>query len=180
MTNFLKLFFFSAVLAFFSSCQEEDSCELDPQSCFEEQLEKDLTLIQDYVDENDLDAFVHASGLHIIKTKVGEGDSAMNGQIVTVDYVGRFLDGTVFDTSVDSVAQAEGVYDETRNYEPFTFKLGARNVISGWDIGFQYFAEGSEGMLIVPSYLAYGTSGRGNIPPNTVLLFEVKLLSIRF
>ena len=180
MTNFLKFVFLTAIIVFFSSCKEEDRCEIDPQSCFEEQLEKDLTLIQDYVEENNLDAIVHSSGLHLVRTKVGEGDSAINGQILTVDYVGRFLDGTVFDTSIDSVAEAEGVFDETKTYEPLVFKLGARNVIAGWDIAFRYFAEGSEGILLVPSYLAYGTSGRGSIPPNTVLLFEVKLLSIRF
>ena len=83
-----------------------------------------------------------------------------------MNYTGMFLDGKKF--------------DENLNIEsPFSFKLGIGQVIAGWDEGIMLLHEGEEAKLIIPSNLGYGEQGTGPIPPNTTLVFDVKLLKIK-
>ncbi len=96
----------------------------------------------------------------------GEGETATEGDIVTVHYVGRLEDGTVFDASV------------TRN-EPFSFRLGSGDVIQGWDIGVAGMKIGGVRELVIPAELAYGSQERGPIPPNSTLIFQVQLLDVQ-
>jgi FKBP-type peptidyl-prolyl cis-trans isomerase len=96
---------------------------------------------------------------------VGEGETAAAGKQVTVHYVGTFEDGRVFDQSVGR--------------GPFSFKLGAGRVIKGWDMGVEGMKVGGKRKLVIPSELAYGSRGAGNvIPPDTTLVFEVELLGV--
>ena len=95
----------------------------------------------------------------------GTGDQAVvSGDSITVDYTGTLEDGTQFDSSVGK--------------EPFTFTIGQGSVIAGWDQGLIGMKVGEERKLIIPSDLAYGSSGAGSIPPNATLIFTVKLISI--
>jgi len=96
----------------------------------------------------------------------GNGDEAKNGDKITVNYVGTLEDGTKFDSSIDRGT-------------PFSFVLGAGQVIKGWDIGVEGMKIGEKRKLTIPPDLAYGSSGvAGAIPPNATLIFEVQLLSI--
>src|SRR3989344_3560237 len=95
----------------------------------------------------------------------GEGDTAEVGDRVVVNYVGHFVDGTVFDSSV------------ARN-EPFQFVLGSGQVIKGWDIGIVGMKVGGQRLLSVPPELAYGSADYGPIPANSTLVFEVQLLKV--
>ncbi len=171
------LLIFALSLLFFS-CNKE--CTNEFGECPEKQLEEDLVIIESYVADNNLDTEVHPSGLHYFIVTEGDGDTPNTGQKVAVDYVGRFLDGRVFDTSIDSVARAEGIFDENRSYAPFEFTLGVGRVIAGWDIGIALLQQGSKAQFIIPSYLAYGATGADGIAPNTILLFEVELKNIKF
>ena len=160
----------------FSSCDEE--CENARGECPEEQLTKDISEIERYLEDNNLTAERDASyDFFYIIEEEGTGPTAQNGQVVTANYTGRFLNGQVFDTSIESVAIDAGVFSENRQYEPFTFTIGGR-VILGWNVAFKLLNAGSKATLIFPSYMAYGPRGSGSIPPNTVLLFEVELISI--
>lgn len=97
---------------------------------------------------------------------VGNGDEAKDGNSVKVNYRGTFLDGKEFDSSY------------SRN-QPFEFKLGAKQVIEGWDIGVRGMKVGGKRILVVPPQMAYGEKGAGGvIPPNTPLKFEVELLEV--
>jgi hypothetical protein len=105
------------------------------------------------------------SGLVVEDIKVGEGEEAEAGMLVTVHYTGRLLNGRTFDSSL------------TRG-EPFQFVLGAGQVIAGWESGVAGMRVGGERVLVIPPELAYGESKVGIIPPNSTLVFEVELLSV--
>jgi len=97
---------------------------------------------------------------------VGTGDEAVNGKKVTVNYSGTLINGTKFDSSYD-----RGV--------PFSFNLGAGEVIAGWDRGVTGMKVGGKRKLTIPSSLGYGATGAGEvIPPNATLIFEVELLKV--
>ncbi len=98
-------------------------------------------------------------------TLIGGGDVATPGSRLTVNYVGRLADGTVFDSSLE------------RN-EPFQFVLGAGQVIKGWDEGIVGMRVGGKRTLTIPPELGYGPNDYGPIPGNSTLVFEVELLKV--
>ncbi len=109
------------------------------------------------------------NGLKIEEYISGTGDQNTKvGDTVVVQYIGYFEDGRVFDTSLKG------------EKKPFAFKLGAGQVISGWDIGLQDMKQGAMRRLYIPAALAYGARGAGSsIPPNTNLIFDVQLVAIQ-
>lgn len=105
-----------------------------------------------------------ASGLQYKITKQGEGKQPTKDDIVTVEYEGRLIDGTVFDSS-------------KANGGPATFPLS--QVIPGWTEGVQLLKEGGEATFYIPSNLAYREQGAGEkIGPNSTLVFDVKLVKV--
>jgi peptidylprolyl isomerase len=107
------------------------------------------------------------SGLKYVEKKEGTGDEAKKGDNVEVHYTGWLKDGTKFDSSKD-------------RGKPFTFKLGAGQVIKGWDEGVAGMKVGGKRKLIIPSDLAYGPQGRPPVIPRSAeLTFEVELLKIK-
>jgi peptidylprolyl isomerase len=108
-----------------------------------------------------------ASGLKYIDLVKGAGESPKLGQTAVVHYTGWLTDGTKFDSSVD-------------RRSPFSFKVGKKQVIGGWDEGVASMKIGGKRKLIVPPHLGYGERGAGGaIPPNATLIFEVELLDIK-
>ena len=106
-------------------------------------------------------------GLEIEEVKVGTGDEAKAGKNVTVHYVGTLTNGAKFDSSRD------------RN-EGFSFRLGAGQVIKGWDQGVPGMKVGGMRKLTIPADMGYGARGYPpDIPPNSTLVFEVELLSVK-
>ncbi len=130
--------------------------------------EKTLT---DYFAKNNIKATRTSTGLYYTINRKGEGENAKPGMSVTMLYYGYLLDGKRFDGNMDKS------YNPTGN--PFTFNLGAHQVIAGWDEGVQLLNKGSRATLYLPSGIAYGARGAGGaIPPNAVLAFDVELVSM--
>ncbi|WP_127475948.1 FKBP-type peptidyl-prolyl cis-trans isomerase [Sulfurivermis fontis] len=106
------------------------------------------------------------SGLKYEDLVEGTGETAQAGQMVTVHYTGWLENGQKFDSSKD------------RN-DPFRFKLGAGQVIRGWDEGVAGMKIGGTRKLTIPANLGYGARGAGGvIPPNATLIFDVELLAL--
>ncbi len=107
------------------------------------------------------------SGLQYEDQVVGTGVEAKAGNTVDVHYTGTLKDGKKFDSSLD-------------HGKPFSFKLGAGQVIKGWDEGVAGMKIGGKRKLVIPSALAYGKRGAGGaIPPDAELTFVVELLQVK-
>lgn len=106
-------------------------------------------------------------GVKVQDIKVGVGESVQLGAKVKIRYVGKLLDGTVFDSSENHGGS-------------FRFTLGAGTVIRGWDIGVVGMRVGGKRSLLIPSALGYGQRGwsGGGVPPNAPLLFDLELIAV--
>lgn len=110
------------------------------------------------------EALTTPSGLQYIVTQKGNGtETPSAGTTVKAHYTGKLLDGTKFDSSLD-------------RGEPISFPVGQGRVIKGWDEAFLTMTKGEKRVLIIPAALGYGPSGRGPIPPNATLVFDVELV----
>lgn len=127
----------------------------------EKQLETDIEEIKSYLSDNNLVAQSTDSGLHYIIDEQGSGDFPNAFSQVKVVYKGFFPSGDVFDQS-----SSTGVI------------FGLSNVIEGWTEGIPLFREGGSGTLFIPSALAYGPEGRGDIGGDAVLFFDIELLEV--
>jgi len=105
--------------------------------------------------------------LQIRDIEKGTGEEANVGETVVVHYTGWLMDGTKFDSSVDRGT-------------PFSFTLGERRVIPGWEKGVEGMQVGGKRELIIPPDMAYGSQGAGGvIPPDATLKFEIELLEVK-
>jgi FKBP-type peptidyl-prolyl cis-trans isomerase len=109
-------------------------------------------------------AAVASSQVAMQDVVVGTGPSAQVGDLVVVNYTGRLAGGEVFDSSVGKA--------------PYSFTLGAGQVIPGWDQGLVGAQVGGKRILVIPPNLAYGAQDYGPIPGNSTLIFEIDVVSI--
>ena len=109
------------------------------------------------------DAITTPSGLKYVVVAEGAGDIPAAGTMVKVHYTGKLLDGTTFDSSVERGT-------------PIDFPVGQGRVIKGWDEALLTMKKGEKRVLIIPANLGYGPSGRGPIPPNATMVFDVELI----
>lgn len=131
------------------------------------QLDADIRAIDQYLEDNNINARRSSSGLRYVIHEEGLGSIPQMGNTVIVHYVGTLLDGTKFDSSYD-------------NGEPFKYTQGYNQVIRGWEEGITYIGEMGKITLYVPSVLAYGARTVGEfIKPNSNLIFEIELLSVQ-
>jgi FK506-binding nuclear protein len=104
-------------------------------------------------------------GVTIDDRKIGTGPAAKKGSRLEMRYIGKLDNGKVFDSN--------------KSGKPFGFKLGAGEVIKGWDIGLAGIQVGGERRLVIPAHLAYGSKALPGIPKNSKLTFDIKCLSIK-
>ncbi|KIW40996.1 uncharacterized protein PV06_06594 [Exophiala oligosperma] len=104
-------------------------------------------------------------GVKVDDRKLGDGPAAKKGNRLEMRYIGKLDNGKVFDSN--------------KAGKPFSFKLGAGEVIKGWDIGLQGIQVGGERRLVIPAHLAYGSKSLPGIPKNSKLTFDIKCLAVK-
>lgn len=112
-----------------------------------------------YIKKNKLDAKKSDSGLYYVVSKEGEGKKPSPDSNITIAYMGYLTNGDTFDQNE-------------------RFEVNLSEVVAGWTEGIQYFKEGGEGILLIPSHLAYGNDDYGNIPGGSVLIFDIQLIAV--
>jgi len=133
----------------------------------EEQLFEDISLIDLYLEESGIIAMELESGIRYVENIEGNGIKPEKGDRAVIHYTGHLLDGTKFVSSHDEQI-------------PFEFTKSAGNVIKGWEQSVAEMSIGSKYTFYIPSSLAYGETGLGNIvEPNTVVVFDIELLDIK-
>lgn len=146
-------------LTLFISCSDSD--ENVPSETVAEVTARNEAEILDYIEANDLIAEKTSTGLYFVNKTEGTGDLPAPNDDVTVMYKAYFLDGRVFDQSITEAS------------------FNAGNLIPGFTQGLTKMKEGGEATFIIPSRLGYGSYGAPpRIPGNTVIIFDVKLISI--
>ncbi|MBQ4821505.1 FKBP-type peptidyl-prolyl cis-trans isomerase [Aquimarina sp. MMG016] len=154
----MKYTIFAFVIILFVSCNTSTDNVPFVERDYTEANEQEITK---YLEDNNLIAEKSDTGLYYIIDEPGTGAQPTADDNVTVAYKGYFTNGTVFDES-----SANGV------------SFGLRQVIQGWTEGIPYFKEGGSGTLLIPAHLGYGGRTIGPIPAGSVLLFDVKLISV--
>ena len=143
-----------------------ENMEAEQRAAAEKMGEVNAAAGKSFLDENGkrVEVKTTASGLQYEVLKEGTGKMPSASDRVTVHYTGKLIDGTVFDSSVE-------------RGEPATF--GVTQVIPGWVEALQLMKEGAKWRLFIPSNLAYGPNGAGNvIGPNATLIFDVELIKV--
>lgn len=147
----MKYLPFLLLTILFISCKNDDTVDFTAQNQAE---------IEKYIADNNLNAQKSDSGLYYVINEPGTGAQPIASSNVTVAYKGYFTDNSIFDQSEEGTS----------------FSL--QQVIPGWTEGITYFKEGGNGILLVPSNLGYGLSGRSGIPGGAVLIFDINLISV--
>ncbi|MCH5244293.1 MAG: FKBP-type peptidyl-prolyl cis-trans isomerase [Lentimicrobiaceae bacterium] len=142
------------------------------------EIEKEA--IAKYLADNNLNIEPTESGLYFIETQKGKGKPAEEGKIVKVNYVGKRLDGKLFDTNIEQVAKDNNMYMPQRTYEPMEVPAGMGQMIPGFDEALTMMPKGSKAIVIIPFELAYGEYAVSeDIPAYTTLVFEVEMVDIQ-
>lgn len=127
------------------------------------QMEKDYEIIENYLNENNIEAQKHTSGIYYVIHQEGEGANPTIYDLVEVKYVGKLIDETIF--------------DQTSEEDTVEFRL--YGTILGWQYGIPLIKKGGKETLYIPSELGYGNKSVGSIPANSVLIFDVELKNIK-
>lgn len=164
-------------------CEPSNPFNTQPLYDSETNLAIDRVKIDEYLATEKIDSLyrIHdPSGVVVIVQKEGNGSRPTSGSIVYTDYTGSLMEsGSVFDTSIESVARDNNIFLEGNKYVTFSFLVGGGNVITGWDIGFRRLRPGSKAKLIIPSPWGYRNQDNNDrIPPNSVLVFDVNFKGI--
>jgi FKBP-type peptidyl-prolyl cis-trans isomerase len=147
----------------------EDKERREFQKKVTEQFEKDKKLIQEYAVAHKQKIQRLESGMSYLMTKNPKGEKIKDGKTVSIHYEGYFLDDKAFDS--------------TKDKQPFTFMAGEGKVIEGMEEGLKQFTKGSEGLLFIPSKMAYGGTpledDKVKIPAHSILIFKIQVVDVK-
>lgn len=159
------------------------SC-IDNESTVEAILIQDKEAILKYLEENPLEGekeyIDEDAGIYMFWERVSEsGVKPARFDTVSVDYTGKLLTNRVFDSSIESVARDNGVFNPQRNYIPLRFLMGGGQLIEGFESAIGLMEQGDKATVIFPSIFGYGSSAENGIPANSPLIFEIEVIEIK-
>lgn len=162
--NYIYPFLVILIIIGFSSCNK---------TTLQLQVEKEAYLLDKYIGRYHKGTAPTESGLFYFNTKEGTGKDIVAGDYVKIFYKGYLIEDN------DTMGIQDGyLFDTSGDYEPFSFTVGAGNVISGWDEAITYMKDGGEAKWVIPSKIAYGGSNTGTIPSYSTLVFYVRLYKV--
>ena len=144
----LSILAFMAAMLTFTACSKDDP---------ELQMQRDREKILEYIAKHELDAHEHESGIFYVMEVEGSGGHPSPTTTVVINYTGRLLNETIFDTANNAYINLAGT-------------------IEGWREGIPLFKRGGKGMLLIPSGMGYGPYPRPSIPAHSVLIFDIELI----
>lgn len=162
--------------------KEQKDIEAQNEKAYDEKFGKAITDKISYFETLKSKTTKTASGLKYIITQKGSGKKPAKGSEIYIHYAGFLENGKLFDTSIESVAQAFGKFDPNRaaqgGYQPIPFQAGRKEgMIPGFIEGLEKMSLGDKAVLFIPSHLAYGAGGAGGvIPPHANIIFEIELV----
>lgn len=131
------------------------------------QESEELNLLKKYLENANINILPSPTGLYYIETFTGTGRKPIAGKPVEIHYTGKFIDGKIFDSTY-------------KKGQSFKYIYGVGQVISGMDEGVSQMKVGGKSTLVIPSNIAYGDNGYGElIPPYSTLIFEIELLDVK-
>ena len=152
----------------FTGCLKNNSDDFASQTCTYDSCAVkapagEIQAVQQYLTDSSITATQHCSGMFYNVVTAGNGLAPTPCSYVTVKYVGKLANGTVFDKTADGA----------------TYSQYLSNLIRGWVNALPYVKEGGKIRLYVPPSLGYGSQAVGSIPANSVLVFEVELIDVQ-
>lgn len=153
------------------------------QENFQIIFERDVERIEQYIAENSIPSVKEfndpALGIWIFWQETsGSGIKPELGDTLTVNYTGKLLNNSVFDTSHEGVARENNIFDPNRTYEPIQFVSGYSQVIAGFEFALFQMEKGDKATVLFPSLYGYGPAQQPGIPSNSPLIFELELVKI--
>lgn len=140
-------------------------------------LETEQAAIAQYLKDNSITVAPEESGIYFISNKKGSGKTITQGQIVKVNYVGKLLNGKLFDTNIESIAKENNVYNPQRPYEPMEVPAGKGRLIPGFDEALLMMKKGGKATVIIPFAQAYGSRDMSPvIPAYSTLVFDIEIV----
>jgi FKBP-type peptidyl-prolyl cis-trans isomerase len=176
-----KVFYFIKLV----SVKTKEEVQKEQQAAFQKQIKEQMEKqekeqskntakeekeLQAYFTKNNITPLKTPLGTYYTINEKGEGAIPQNGDTVVMNYTGKLLDGTKFDSNEDT---------SFHHVQPFEFPLGANRVIKGWDETIGFLTQNSKATLYIPSRNGYGAQGQAKIPANSILVFDVQLNNIK-
>ena len=158
----------SVVILLTPGCKKDDNTE--------ELKADEMRLLDQYLADKNITTEPTASGLYYIVLEEGDGPQPVNKDFLEVEYLGELVDGTVFSTTSDSIAQEEEIYDEEIIYGLYRFQLGY--TLPGLNEGIAMMHQGEKAMFILPSDLALGGTNVWLVKAYSTLIYTIKLVNV--
>jgi FKBP-type peptidyl-prolyl cis-trans isomerase len=163
-----------------SKIQSMEEAMAEQQKMMSDLKAKEASALAKYLTDNKVTAVKTATGLRYVIKKPSVKAKPVKGDTVMVNYIGKTLEGKVFDSSIEMEAKKAGLQQPGRTYEPISVVLGQNSVIPGWEQGLLLLNEGSRASFIIPSDLAYGPQGAGeDIKPFSTLIFDLEIVKVK-
>jgi FKBP-type peptidyl-prolyl cis-trans isomerase len=153
--------------------QTYNEAELEMAVSESKMMQAEQGALENYLKEKSITASPEPEGYYILKQTEGKGAYINEGSVVQVNYTGKFLNGIIFDSN-------------SKSGKPYSFTIGGKEAIKGWDLAFRKLRAGDRATLIIPSKLAYGEEGfrKPNntvyiVPPYSTVVFDVEIVDAK-